>query len=494
MKKGSFILGVLVFMIMSVSVFPAQPVLNNIPDIVIGDNEDNSFTIDRNFFRFTNAFLFDDYIASAGVPKENIKWSFMGGNGTIEINDLGPETTNNVNPTNDLRAASNTASFRNISLSPKPDQPAYANPASSSYTTQVTFYASDGTDVADQEINVYTKDNEGDAVINKISPSFFDPFETQTTWKCFAGLQEAPTTIGYYSATQQRVECKFPSSPLPSPGFFQWLKVNNSGNGVEESIVFEPNNLYVMKLKISTDSDDTVPNIRVRAQSIDNVWSACGIFGDYNNPAQKGAPKTTPGYFYLIWEPQGTTSNAFIAFDLYTSREYTGEIYIDDVSVYKVPLADTGTPTTELTITNFSDWGTIGSTVTKSAANITYADTSTWGSAGKFATLTNPITENAIYRLKYTVSKIGIATPDQFRMRVSDSFNGAYSSYFVFNDTVGSVSTIPKEYKHYHWAVNGRDTQGDLTVFLDTVDLSVSAATLVLSKVVIEKINMPILK
>lgn len=499
-KKINFLI-LSFILLLSVSAFAQTPELHDIPDIVIGDYEDNSFTIDRNFFRFPDAFLFDNYVVDSDTPVSSLKWSFTGGDGTIEINGLGPETSGNyLNPINDLRTTP-TASFRNIAWSPKPDQQLYPAPPSTDAETKITFYASDGTNADSQQITVRTKDNQEDGYVFNIAPTFFEPWDVQDRWRCYAsGTNEAPSTIASYSTANKWITCKYPVYPLPSPGFFQWLKLNPNGIGVEPSIIYQPNHIYVMRTKMSADSDDTVPQIRLRTQSIDNVWTACGVYGDFNDPVQQGAAKKTPKNFYMVWEPQGTIENAFVAVDIYSGVENTGEVYVDEVAVYRVPLMTGLSPiTTEKTITDFSSWSKIGDNITISSGNVSYADSSTWSTAGQYVSFTTPMTADKVYRIKYSLAKTGSGYTDQIRLRSSDTINGAYSQYFVYNDTNDAskhLSAVPQVFSHYHWAANGRSIYpvGDIGAFCDTIHTLSPAATLVLTQVVIEKITIPPLK
>jgi hypothetical protein len=61
MKKGLVALFAAALAISASVSFGYAPTIRPLPDITIGDMEDNLSTQDRNFFVFTNAFRFDDY-------------------------------------------------------------------------------------------------------------------------------------------------------------------------------------------------------------------------------------------------------------------------------------------------------------------------------------------------------------------------------------------------------------------------------------------------
>lgn len=320
-----------------------------------------------------------------------------------------------------------------------------------------------------------------------VTPIYEDQFTSQGEWVCWSAFSTtAPSSIGSWGSGS--LQCKWPVYPLPSPGFFQWLKWNPEHTGTEKSIGFLANNIYILKTRLSADNNDTVPYLRVRTQADDNTWTATTVFGkDDGNPNQGGSPKTTSADFYMVWQPQGSTSDAFIAFDIYSGWAYTGIVYVEDVNVYRVPVP--AATTVEATVSNFSGWNKIGSNVDINPTYITIGDTSTWSAAGQYITLSNAVTPGSLYRVKYTLLKIGSQKPDQFRLRVADSYNGAYVSSIVFNQDLSSAA---QQYTHYHYALDPRWIgTGDLTVFLDTIEYVQNAATTVLNQISIEKVTLP---
>lgn len=199
MKKGLLSLFVAVITLAGVQAsFAVAPVLSNIPDVIIGDEEDNGVS-DNNFFRFTDAFRFDDYVVSTdpSTTASALLWSF---DEVDVVNDPQPQwyTINGKDPVhttiadqatsdpqdhvspaaqNELRQGNEYATFRDIVFSPTPDALPYATPsADHSIGKSVTFFVSDGTLLATQEINVSTVDNAFDQLTGSQPPyvPFYD--------------------------------------------------------------------------------------------------------------------------------------------------------------------------------------------------------------------------------------------------------------------------------------------------------------------------------
>jgi len=197
-----------------VSAFAIAPTLRQIPDVLIGDQENNIGT-DNNLFVFPNAFKFDDYASDGDTTVSTLKWSFNEGdeqttpsvitglrmykvNGknalsfgsTAIASDAATSYSAHLNPAlaNELRVTSSTASFHNILFSPlsvyqtAPTTPTYTltgtpypNPQTNPYTAGttytaaaagkvLTFFVSDGTALDKKDIIVKTIDNTFDSL------------------------------------------------------------------------------------------------------------------------------------------------------------------------------------------------------------------------------------------------------------------------------------------------------------------------------------------
>lgn len=322
------------------------------------------------------------------------------------------------------------------------------------------------------------------------SAVFGEGWGTQNNWECITPTgNPAPTSVAQWDT--EHIICKWLTSPLPAPGFYQWIKWNPSHTGIQMDVPYISDSIYVLKTRMIADSNETVPHIRARVQSSDNNWSACAVFGGDPNIGHGGVPSTNITDLYMLWQPQGTRAPAFVAFDIYNASPNLGEISVEDWLVYRLNM-----PTltkTEKVITNFSSgWNTLGWMSNVSiGSQISIADTSTWSTAGAYITLSSPITPLKVYSIKYSLSKTGSNLPDIFRLRCSDIANASYNSYMaLFQDIVSS----PSQFTHYHIGMNGREpTLGDLGVFLDTVEFTSSASTITLSKIIIESFSLPTL-
>lgn len=162
MKKGLVTLFIASMFAAAVSSYALAPTVGNLPDITVGDQDDNIGATDNNWFVFTNAFKFDDYANDPeGMPKANLKWSFDELEGTAawyNVNSMAPvhvgtetavdDTTNDsahVNPAANLRSVSEYASFRDIVFSPGPGDGPYPDPTGDhSAGKLVRFLVSDG--------------------------------------------------------------------------------------------------------------------------------------------------------------------------------------------------------------------------------------------------------------------------------------------------------------------------------------------------------------
>jgi hypothetical protein len=191
------------------SSYAAAPVIGTLPDIRIGDAEDNALT-DNNFFVFTNAFRLDSFVSDSDTTVSTLKWSFDEGDdpgaptgtgtnwfsvnnkppihvgGTASAVD-GSSATAHLNPgANDIRTVSDYATFRDIVFTPGttlvgsgPVSGRWAapvDPAKTAHATgkTVTFFVSDGSAVASDTIIVRTVDNATDFA----SPVGYNPLIT----------------------------------------------------------------------------------------------------------------------------------------------------------------------------------------------------------------------------------------------------------------------------------------------------------------------------
>jgi hypothetical protein len=509
MKKGLLITLVVVVALLSSSSFAYAPVLKNIPDIIIGDHEQGDT---NNFFVFSDAFVFDTYVTDRDSTVSDLRWSYhktgqtpSSPTQTIVINNMDEEPSNFVTPTENIRLSHTTASFRNDTLSPRTKTTLPFNtPSGTLANVFLALYVSDGTFTDSQEITVYSVDNGFDGYSRLgYNPTYTEAWDTADGWVNWDGLGGvAPASYGGYDAANKRLIVNFPVSPFGGWGWTEFFKPATApATGFANLIPFTASSAYVMKVRLSSDTNTRVPqNIRLRAQDANSVWTACGCFGsDQDNPAaagEAGMPQTTPGDFFIMWEPQGSTADGIISIDAWTTP-YLGSIYVDDLSVYTIPLADI-TKTTEATVTSFAAWGTQLSGVTVTGPQITLGTINSaegWHDAGAYITLTDTLTPG-FYKTTYNLSKTGTTTCDQTRLRVGDAKNAGYSSNYAFNDsltnTVKRITSSPQAFYEYHYAANTRATGvGDFAIFVDGIRSAgdTAAPTLLTPPLVIEKLS-----
>jgi len=265
--------------------FAAAPVIGGIPDVNIGDNEDNIGT-DNNFFVFTNAFKFDTYVTDTDTTVSDLVWSFdekdhptsdtsaqttpyfqvNGHNGmhigdsSIATNDGTTTNALHVAPpgANELRQvvnggsnnAAGWASLRDIVFSPtagafpfigtRPSDQPIGTVAAHATGKFVRFFASDGTNVTTKDILVKTIDNTTDTLTS--SGGTFtvvqDDVLTITTnggqdngWSHFDQVGALRTQSQGYDAANTALLATVASSGSNDWSTFGWI--TNGANGTQ---------------------------------------------------------------------------------------------------------------------------------------------------------------------------------------------------------------------------------------------------------------------
>jgi hypothetical protein len=213
------------------SVYAEAPIVNPLPDVRIGDAENNGVS-DNNYFVYTNAFQFGAYASDPdGTPAAQLLWSFSESDATttqwFQINGKNPLSVGSANLASGLAQAqrpdlvpnstapssnnvvggskrintesapgydTNWASFRDIVFSPgwgPLGSPGFPTPSPAGTVTAhaagktVQFFVSDGTNVnSKRSINVKSVDNASDAVSAPVAYQHKrdDTFSTGTTW------------------------------------------------------------------------------------------------------------------------------------------------------------------------------------------------------------------------------------------------------------------------------------------------------------------------
>jgi hypothetical protein len=296
--------------------FAAAPVIRDLPSVNIGDNENNIGT-DNNFFVFTNAFKLDDYISqSGGSPIASLIWSFDEASAIdgdvqwFQINGLDPVLLGNTaiandqaagftahkTPTNNLRAVSNMASFRDVVLSPVSGAPPFT-PTPTDLSNHATgkivrFYASNGTEVGFKNTVVQSVDGTSDSLSG--GGTFFtvtqddtfttgDPSSTTVTGWQFSG-NTLSTKV--YSAANAAIGVSIAtSSNLFRSGGWQ----ANAGEWLEYSLVNTASvvraKYYMYASPTTAGNKNQIPSIRLRLQERFAVTNGLVVSGNIGNPA-----------------------------------------------------------------------------------------------------------------------------------------------------------------------------------------------------------------
>ncbi|AXA36525.1 Zinc metalloproteinase precursor [Candidatus Sumerlaea chitinivorans] len=329
MKKG-LLAGLLLTSVTFVgaNAFAAAPVISNIPDVIIGDAEDNVGT-DNNFFVFTNAFNFDNFVSDLDTPKASLQWSFDEGDdavapnqrwftingkqavhlGSSEIATSGNTGHNPPAPANELRSVSQFASFRDIIFSPGsgPAQqfPAPTGPDKSDHAAGkvVTFYVSDGTNVASKSILVATRDNQYDALSggSQFTQVYDEPFSVSpTAWT-------TDTTVGTgslndYDSANGAIRSRVNTA---ATGYYRIASWYTSGAPIVSYGAVGSNNwvrgkFYVYRTGQSPAQANVMPAIRMRLMqrfviaSTLEVWSHVPGQSDFESLGAQIAPSNNP--------------------------------------------------------------------------------------------------------------------------------------------------------------------------------------------------------
>lgn len=498
----------MVAVMISSGVFAYAPIIGTIPDIVVGNAEDTA--IDPNFFRYSNAFAFDNNVEDQDTPdKTTLKWCFVKDNATsttdvgdIEINGLGPETADPsfVDPTNNLRLGYTDATIRDILASPVGGTYQGANLSD----LHIALYASDGENVSDPKV-IRVHSVAGTDGNNGIPPSYRDDFTTNDTtapayWRPYLGNDPADASVGEYDGVNGRLVLHIPTS-ISTGTWWQWLQKYDTGYA-KLDLEYIADSVYVLRTNIGASRDTDIPQVRLRVGANDFSWAVTHTIG---GPSQAvgGTPNQGGKDFYTIFEPQGSVEDAFLAIDFYTAAATSAmDIYINSMAIYRIAKADVdSTDSTTITdLTSFTDgqgiWGTEAPcSITASAITMPNVSVS-WAACTQLKKLTDVPAVGDIYRLKYAVAKNNASSEcDPFRLRVNDSANPSCVSMIVITDQASPlIGTTDTDVVAYHKMLNGRDsgTDSDLSISFDVYNGGAGTdAQAVLHGVVIEKITLP---
>lgn len=181
--KATLFAGVITFGVMAPA-FAAAPVITDIPDVTIGDLEGST---ENNVFEYEAPFSLNDYVEYDG-DEADLLWSFgesegdgldinqytingvgaaVSGDTALADEEASPSLT--LNPAEPIDGSSSTTVYRDIVLSPAPGTGPFPDPSSGDAAIAaegklVTYFVSDGTNVASQQRLIKSVDNAADTL------------------------------------------------------------------------------------------------------------------------------------------------------------------------------------------------------------------------------------------------------------------------------------------------------------------------------------------
>lgn len=494
MKKGLLALTMLI--VFAASVYAYAPVLSNIPDVIIGDVEDGDA---NNFFRFSDAFMFDTNVSDQDDADADLKWSWVkvSGTGDITINGLGEEATSTINPTNELRAAGLGATFRDIQASPVLDDPGpYSGTLSDVY---IAVHVSDGVAEDSQELRVTSVDGAEDGN-SGLHPDLTDDFSENTPslgggdyWEQFTGITPvSSTTYGEYDAVNGRFVLKFPAS---FTGWYQWLHWNDTKSDTAVDVPYTADKLVAVKLSVSASKADQNPSFRLRVADQNYAWTAKCSIGS-NSAGGGSGPTQTAQDFVYVYKPQYSTGGAYIAFDHWTASG-GDEVYIESLKVYT--FAEPAL-TAEASVTNLSSFVTGGlgdSSKVTIGDDITIASTNTWATAASYVQLTNDVPVGKLLKATYSVSSSGSGTICGVRTRLdcSGAGNDSYAAMFRVDESLSNdiFTSTPTDIESYIVVYDAfTSTESGLALWCDSISNG-GTGTTVYESITVESGDLPVL-
>jgi len=426
MRKVLFVmLTIFAFAMFSGSAYAFPPIIHPIPDIVIGDEEDNDgWTIDRNFFRFPDAFSFLDYVWDQDTPTTAVKWSFIeepspGGTPTdwFEINGITQTTVGNTNPpptAKDLTLGGTdfTPSLWDIYASPHSQDPGpYTGitEAEGQHSKLIFLYASDGTGEDYQDVMISSIDGYFDAL--RDWPPFTKQYTFDTTvegWT-FLPLNVPPDFSGASSGyTAGRLGISSANDSTARVGFWQ---------SPPTDIAYVADSVYRARFLASSSQATASQNPQFRMRWVqDLALESASQVVNASAPYSNSLPTDPTTQEYIIYFAPILAYNMGVAFDMldFDTAQY-GTHYVDEVTVERFPRPGSGTAVkTYTSSSDFANWefvtnvgfGPVISSVGIDTLSITsttanYGNFGWWQSSGTANELT--YVADKLYRAIYTL-------------------------------------------------------------------------------------------
>jgi hypothetical protein len=457
MSKSLRVLSVIVvFALMGSIVFAFAPVIKEpIPDVWIGDMEDNSGTIDNNLFRFSDAFDLDAYVDDGDTTISDLVWSFIEGeatddieiNGILQLADPG-DAGNAAGLGKDIRHPSvvdfqpgNTVDFWDQKDSPAPwprppDNVPFPDP-SAPLNEVVTWFVSDGVFI-DSTQNIVQAIDDGYDLASP--PTIWtevrcDDFETDTDSWFFIPVSgtDAGSGDGFAGATSS-----YDGTRL---GVTTGDTTNNYGFWSGPVVGYQAGKLYKFVWTLSTNqaSQDAVPTTRLRLSNL--VYAnTLTVTSDGAAGLNPWAPEVTPKDYPMYHMPVSTEdiSPSLDVYDFVNPGD-SGTVYCEQICAYTADESALGAWTDDtvppLNTTNwFSILGPGGydSPATGTTGGLqmttTNADTNHYGF---WATVGLTLTDDQLYKVAFTLESTSAKTP-QTLIRVSSGDLQLASRYTIY--------------------------------------------------------------
>jgi len=276
MRKSLHVLiAVVAFALMGSIVFAYAPVVKPLPDVYIGDAEDNVGTVDLNMFRFSNAFNLDDYVSDQDSTISELVWSFYEGgppnnveiNGIYQLDDpadainadtLGKDIRHAAAPFDDAMV-----DFWDEKDSPRGSGPPWPDPTSP-LNEIITLFVSDGLYVDSGQMKVEAVDDGNDAISATTVWEFVDGWD-------FEGDQDGWAFVTFATNVYDQ---QFATATSNFNGNAIGVTTDNAtsryGFWYGPTVAYEAGKLYKYAWNVSTGQtvQDLVPTVRLRVGDV----------------------------------------------------------------------------------------------------------------------------------------------------------------------------------------------------------------------------------
>jgi hypothetical protein len=449
-KSLPLLVAVLALALVGSSAFAFAPVMQPLPDVWIGDSEDNAGTVDNNLFRFSDAFDLDAYVDDQDTTISELVWSFYEmGAGNLEVNGI-TELADPADAVNadslgkDIRHASapyddEFVDFWDLKDSPLPLSLPYPTPTDP-LDEVVTFYVSDGAFVDSGQCVVRADDGGVDRVSDTtawVRIGGYDYEGTPQGWT-FTGPSVNAADASYAGATSTYNSAALGTTTDNATSRFGFW----SG---PDSFAVASGNLYRFVWNVYTDQANNlnVPTVRFRMNAADFSYAYEVTLASANATENPYLPSPTPRDYNMYMTPYNAQP-VFPTYDVYDfDAADAGTVYLEQLDVYQTALPATGW--TAETVPAFGSWSALtsitpygavssgttgGLQLTSSVSNgFNYGF---WNSAANI-----PISTGNIYRVLATVASSD-ASPPQALIR-TNSADAQVSARF----TASSLSAAP---------------------------------------------------